>query len=68
VAIAKGYGVEAERVDDPAKLTAALERCFTATASGRPYVVDVRIVRRYGGAASTWVDSFSIARGVKRQS
>ena len=68
VAIAKGYGVEAERVDDPARLTAVLERCFKAVVSGRPYVVDVRIARRYGGAASTWVDSFSIARGVRRQS
>ncbi|MFI5245371.1 MAG: thiamine pyrophosphate-binding protein [Gemmatimonadales bacterium] len=67
VAIAKGYGVEAERVDDPAKLSAALVRCFKAVAAGRPYVVDVRIARRYGGAESTWYDSFSVARGVKRQ-
>jgi benzoylformate decarboxylase len=67
ISIAKGYGVEAERVDDPAKLTASLDRCFKAVASGRPYVVDVRIARRYGGAESTWFDSFSVARGVKRQ-
>jgi benzoylformate decarboxylase len=68
VAICKGYGVEAERVDDPAALTGALERCFTTVASGRPFVADVRIARRYGGADSTWVDFFSVARGLKRQS
>ena len=67
VSIAKGYGVEAERVDDPGALAAALERSFTTVASGHPYVVDVRIARRYGGAESTWVDFFSVARRLKRQ-
>ncbi len=67
VLICKGYGVEGEHVEDPAKLPAALERCFKATASGRPYVVDVKIARRYGGADSTWFDFFSVARGLKRQ-
>lgn len=66
-AIAKAYGVEAERVEDPATLAPALERCFKATSSGRPYVVDVKIARRYGGAESTWFDFFSIARGITRQ-
>jgi len=68
VSICKGYGVEAERVEDPAKLPPALERCFRAAAAGRPYVVDVKIERRYGGADSTWFDHFSIAKGIKRQS
>ncbi len=68
VAICKGYGVEAERVEDPAMLAPALERCFKIAAQGRPYVVDVKIVRRYGGAESTWFDYFSVARGIKRQS
>jgi benzoylformate decarboxylase len=67
VSICKGYGVEAERVDDPAALAAALQRSLDAAASGRPYVVDVKIVRRYGGADSTWFDYFSIAKGIKRQ-
>jgi benzoylformate decarboxylase len=67
VSIAKGYGVEAERVDDPGTLASALERCFKTVASGHPYVVDVRIARRYGGADSTWVDFFSVARRLKRQ-
>jgi benzoylformate decarboxylase len=67
VSICKGYGVEAERVQEPAALGAALDRCFKATADGRPYVVDVKIARRYGGAESTWFDYFSIAKGIKRQ-
>jgi benzoylformate decarboxylase len=66
-AIARAYGVEAERVDDPAKLSAALERCFKTADAGRAYVVDVTIARRYGGAESTWFDFFSIARGITRQ-
>jgi len=67
VSICKGYGVEAERVSDPAALTGALERCLRTARSGRPYVVDVKIVRRYGGADSTWFDYFSVAKGIKRQ-
>jgi thiamine pyrophosphate-dependent acetolactate synthase large subunit-like protein len=66
-AIARAYGVEAEHVEDPAKLTASLERCFQNVTAGRPYVVDVKIARRYGGADSTWFDFFSIARGIARQ-
>jgi thiamine pyrophosphate-dependent acetolactate synthase large subunit-like protein len=66
-AIARAYGVEAEQVADPAKLSAALERCFKNVAAGRPSVVDVKIARRYGGADSIWFDFFSIARGIARQ-
>ena len=68
VSLCKGYGVEAERVDDPAKLDGALDRCFGATANGRPYLVDVRLARRLGGADSTWYDHFSIAKGERRRS
>ncbi len=66
--ICKGYGVEAERVDEPGELAAAIQRCFDAVRAGRPHVVDVRIARRYGGADSTWFDFFSVARKMKRQS
>jgi thiamine pyrophosphate-dependent acetolactate synthase large subunit-like protein len=68
ISICRGYGVEGERVEDPAKLAAALDRCFKTAASGHPYVVDVKIARRYGGADSTWFDFFSVARGLRRQS
>ncbi len=68
VSIAKGYGVEAERVEDPDDLASALERCFQATAAGRPYLLDVKIEPRSGGADSTWYDFFSVARGERRKS
>jgi hypothetical protein len=35
---------------------------------GRPYGVDVRVARRYGGADSTWFDFFSVAKRIERQS
>ena len=57
---------EAERVDDPTQLGGALDRCFRAMANGRPYLVDVRLARRLGGADSTWYDRFSIAKGEPR--
>ena len=66
-AICKGFGVEAERVDDPAALGAALDRAIRVTSDGRPYVVDVRLRRRLGGAESTWFDFFSVARKIPRQ-
>lgn len=68
VSICKGYGVEAERVDDPAKLGAALDRALRTTSDGRAYVVDVRLRRRLGGAESTWYDYFSVAKKTPRRS
>jgi thiamine pyrophosphate-dependent acetolactate synthase large subunit-like protein len=67
VAICRGYGVDAERVDDPSRLPEAIDRGLRATADGRAYVLDVRIRRRLGGAQSTWYDFFSIARRIRRQ-
>lgn len=67
-AISKGYGIDAERVDDPGQLGAALDRGLRATGAGKPYVLDVRIRRRLGGADSTWYDFFSVARKIPRQS
>jgi len=68
VSICKGYGVEAERVEEPGRLGDALARCLRAVEGGRPYVVDVKVMRRYGGADSTWFDHFSVAKRIKRQS
>ena len=68
VSIAKGYGVEGERVADPARLGDALDRCLDAVADGRPYLLDVEIERQFGGADSDWHDFFSIARGQARES
>jgi thiamine pyrophosphate-dependent acetolactate synthase large subunit-like protein len=67
VAISKGYGVEAERVVHPDQLANAIDRCLRAIDRGRPYLLDVKIQRRYGGADSTWYDFFSVARKQPRQ-
>jgi thiamine pyrophosphate-dependent acetolactate synthase large subunit-like protein len=68
VAIARGYGVEGERVEEPERLEVALDRCLMALADGRPYLVDVAMERRFGGAESTWYDFFSVARKEPRVS
>lgn len=62
VSLAKGYGIEAEVVADPALLAAALGRAKAAIAEGRPYLVDVRVETRYGTFDPDWVGQFSIAR------
>lgn len=62
VRIAEGYGVEAERVSSPGALGSGIDRCLRAVESGRPYLLDVSIRPRFGGADSTWHGSFSIAR------
>jgi thiamine pyrophosphate-dependent acetolactate synthase large subunit-like protein len=68
VSISKAYGVEAERVVNPDQLANAIDRCLKAIDSGRPYLLDVKIQRRYGGSDSTWYDFFSVARKQPRQS
>jgi benzoylformate decarboxylase len=68
VALAKGYGVEGERVAEPGELGSALDRCLRAMGDGRPYVLDVRVERRFGGAESTWYDFFSVAKRQARTS
>jgi thiamine pyrophosphate-dependent acetolactate synthase large subunit-like protein len=68
VAIARGYGVEGERIQDPDLLKPAIDRCLRALEEGRPYVLDVKVEKIYGGADSEWYDSFSIARNQPRTS
>jgi benzoylformate decarboxylase len=63
VAIAKGYGIEAEAVSNPADLAAALRRAKQAINDGRPYLLDVKIETRFGSFDSEWFDHFSIAKG-----
>ncbi|MDT8318938.1 MAG: thiamine pyrophosphate-binding protein [Xanthomonadales bacterium] len=62
VQIARGYGVEAERITRPEDLRAGIARCLSAVGEGRPCLLDVAIQPRLGGAQSTWYDAFSIAR------
>jgi benzoylformate decarboxylase len=68
VSLAKGYGVEGERVHEPSELASAIERCQRAMREGRPYVLDVKVERRFGGADSEWFDAFSVAKRLPRKS
>jgi len=67
VSMADAYGIEAERVDDPASLANAIKRCKRAMSDGRPYLVDVVIERRFDGNDSEWYEFFSVARNMPRQ-
>jgi benzoylformate decarboxylase len=67
VKIAGGYGVEGERVTAPGALAEALARCQSALKAGRPYLVDVKIERRFEGKDSDWHDFYSVARGESRR-
>ena len=62
VKMAGAYGIEAERVTEPGKLAAALQRCKRAMQDGRPYVVDVRIKLYHHGKDSDHYDFYSVAR------
>jgi benzoylformate decarboxylase len=68
VSLAKGYGVEGERVEDPEKLPDALARCLRAVRDGRAYLLDVKVERLFGGSDSTWYDFFSVAKNEARVS
>jgi benzoylformate decarboxylase len=67
VKMAGAYDIEGESVGDPEKLGAALLRCKQTMADGRPYLVDVRIKRYYGGADSDFHDFYSVARMASRR-
>lgn len=63
VDLAKGYGIEGERVEDPSDLADAFGRCKKAMGEGRPYLVDVKIgtARHIPGWDTTHYDHFSIS-------
>ena len=61
-ALAGAYGVEGESIDDPERLRAALERALGVVRSGRPYLLDVAIARRFEGADVPWYEKFSVAK------
>jgi benzoylformate decarboxylase len=62
VAIAKGFGVEGERVENPAQLRQALARARTKTVEGKPYLLDVQVARKgIGWAEKPWVPPIQVA-------
>jgi len=68
VKMAESYGMEGERVEKPADLAAALQRCQRAMHAGRPYLVDVKIESWGAGNDSDWYDFFSIGGNEPRNS
>ncbi len=53
--IAAGFGVKGEVVNDPVQLKAALARARKSSVDGRPYLIDVQVVRRgIGWTESPW--------------
>jgi benzoylformate decarboxylase len=65
--IARGFGVAGEVVTGPAQLREALARARAYTVEGRPYLLDVQVVRRgVGWADKPWVPPIRVA-GVRRK-
>lgn len=55
-AIAAGFGVKGEVVNNPAELKAALARAKAATVEGKPYLIDVQVARRgIGWREKPWI-------------
>ena len=56
VGIARAYGHDGERVEDPAEIAPALTRALAAERRGALYVLDVVVDQRGGGAGATWYE------------
>lgn len=61
VAQAKTFRIDGETVVEPEEIQPALQRCRKAMSEGRPYVVDVRIAKRFEGKDSDYYDFISVA-------
>ena len=61
--IAKGFGVQAEVVQAPEELIAALERARKATQEGKPYLIDAQVARvGVAWADKPWTPPIRIAQ------
>jgi thiamine pyrophosphate-dependent acetolactate synthase large subunit-like protein len=61
-AIAKGFGVDGEVVQNPTQLREALTRARRHTVEGKPYLLDVQVARKgVAWAANPWVPPIRIA-------
>ena len=62
--IAKGFGVEAEVVNSPAELKAALARARKFNDSGKPYLIDAQVARAgVNWAEKPWTPQLQMAKG-----
>ena len=58
VGIAQGYGIDGERVSDPAGLASAMRRAVAAEKQGKAYVLDVLVEKHGPGSEdSEWIES-----------
>jgi thiamine pyrophosphate-dependent acetolactate synthase large subunit-like protein len=61
-AIAKGFGVDGEIVQNPAQLKEALGRARQHTVEGKPYLLDVQVARKgVGWASQPWIPPIQVA-------
>jgi benzoylformate decarboxylase len=61
-AIAKGFGVDGEVVENPAQLREALTRARQHTVEGKPYLLDVQVARKgVAWADKPWVPPIQVA-------
>ncbi len=61
--IAKGFGVDGEVVDSPARLQEALGRARKATVDGKPYLIDAQVARLgVAWAEKPWIPPIRIAQ------
>jgi thiamine pyrophosphate-dependent acetolactate synthase large subunit-like protein len=61
-AIAKGFGVDGEVVENPAQLREALSRARQHTVEGKPYLLDVQVARKgVAWADKPWVPPLQVA-------
>jgi thiamine pyrophosphate-dependent acetolactate synthase large subunit-like protein len=61
-AIAKGFGVDGEVVQNPVQLREALARARKHTVEGKPYLLDVQVARKgIGWAEKPWIPPIQVA-------
>ena len=61
-AIAKGFGVDGEVVDNPVQLREALGRARQHTVEGKPYLIDAQVARKgVAWADKPWIPPIQIA-------
>ena len=61
-AIAKGFGVDGEVVENPGQLREALARARKHTVEGKPYLIDAQVARKgVAWADKPWIPPIQVA-------
>lgn len=63
--LARAYGVDGVKVEEPSELTAAIRRAIEVTRQGQPFLIDVHVSRRGPGKDLTWYPAYSVADRAK---